>query len=238
MKPKIAIIALESLKTQAETDPMGLFPEGPRVAWRSKVMSVLEKAQSNQLSPFSAIRYGLMWDAPAAAWERAFRNGLSQAIGLIDGAIYELTLLLEENDEVVDGGLFDPELWEHVKGLVESKDWGKVASQVSIFVESHVRTWAGHPKSKGDGELVGKALFANVFGDGSDYQLGNQAGEREGWLLLGMGFAQALGNVDRHHIMTRKDAKLYAVGVLGLGSLLLTQLRFEHNDILKNDHRI
>ena len=43
-----------------------------------------------------------------------------------------------------------------------------------------------------------------------------------------MGFAQAIGNVDRHRIQSRSDAKKYAIGVLGLGSLLLTQLRYEH----------
>ena len=48
--------------------------------------------------------------------------------------------------------------------------------------------------------------------------------------MLGMGFAQALSNVDRHHIQDRDDARRYAIGVLGLGSLLLTQLRHEHAD--------
>ena len=47
-----------------------------------------------------------------------------------------------------------------------------------------------------------------------------------------MGFAQALGNVDRHRIQSREDAQRYAIGVLGLGSLLLTQLRHEHGDLL------
>lgn len=42
---------------------------------------------------------------------------------------------------------------------------------------------------------------------------------------LGTDFAQALGNVDRHKIQSRDDAKRYAFGILGLGSLLQTQLR-------------
>ena len=37
--------------------------------------------------------------------------------------------------------------------------------------------------------------------------------------MLGMGFAQALSNVDRHNIQRRIDAKRYAFGVLGVGSL-------------------
>ncbi len=36
-------------------------------------------------------------------------------------------------------------------------------------------------------------------------------------------------------IQKRGDAKRYALGVLGLGSLSLTQLRYEHGDILKTE---
>lgn len=109
-----------------------------------------------------------------------------------------------------------------------------VASQTAIFVENRIRGWAGNPQGR-DGNLVGKALYTYVFGDVSDYRLGRQASEREGWRALGVGFAQALSNVDRHRIQKRDDAKRYALGVLGLGSLLLTQLRYEHGDILKTD---
>lgn len=47
-----------------------------------------------------------------------------------------------------------------------------------------------------------------------------------------MGFTQALGNVDRHNIQKRADAKRYAFGVLGVGSLILTQLRHQHGEDL------
>jgi hypothetical protein len=50
----------------------------------------------------------------------------------------------------------------------------------------------------------------------------------EGWRFLAVGFASALGNVDRHNIQDRADLKQYALGVLGLASLLLTQVRFTH----------
>jgi hypothetical protein len=49
-----------------------------------------------------------------------------------------------------------------------------------------------------------------------------------------MGFAQAMGNVDRHRIQQRQDARRYAIGVFGLGSLLLTQLRYEHSDLIED----
>jgi len=48
-----------------------------------------------------------------------------------------------------------------------------------------------------------------------------------------LGLAQAVGNVDRHRLQNRADAKRYAIGVLGVGSLLLTQLRFEHDEIIQ-----
>jgi hypothetical protein len=41
MKPQTAIAALEDLKAQAESGPMDLYPDGPRAAWRSKVMTVM-----------------------------------------------------------------------------------------------------------------------------------------------------------------------------------------------------
>ena len=61
-------------------------------------------------------------------------------------------------------------------------------------------------------------------------RLGSRSGEWEGWRSLGIGCAQAVGNVDRHRIQDRMDAKRYAIGVLGTGSLILTQLRFQHPD--------
>jgi hypothetical protein len=38
----------------------------------------------------------------------------------------------------------------------------------------------------------------------------------------------AVGNAVRHRIQLRDDAKRFAMGVLGAGSLLLTQLRHQH----------
>ena len=69
-----------------------------------------------------------------------------------------------------------------------------------------------------------------MFANDGQYRLGKEPGEWEGWRMLGMGFAQALSNVDRHNIQRRTDAKRYAFGVLGVGSLILTQLRHQHGD--------
>lgn len=138
--------------------------------------------------------------------------------------------MLNDNDYKTDAPPeVDPELWEHVEDLIHAEDWGKVASQTAIFVEHRVRTWTGNE------ELIGKALWARVLADDSEYKLGQRRGESEGWRFLGMGFAQALSNVDRHRIQKRDDAEKYAAGVLHLGSLLLTQLRYEHQHALHDE---
>lgn len=134
---------------------------------------------------------------------------------MIAAAVHQLQLK-SETAEPVDEHSFDPELWTFVRDLVEEEDWGKVASQTAIFVESHVRDLAGDPKDNRGDSLVWKGLYAAVFADESDWRLGARAGEREGWWFLGMGFAQALSNVDRHKIQRRDDGRRYAIGVLGL----------------------
>ena len=89
---------------------------------------------------FTHVRYGLSVitsNTPDSAWEAAFVRGMREAIGYIDAAIYELGLLTG-GDEPVDQRAYDPELWEHVRGLVEAEEWGKVASQTAIFSSTSV----------------------------------------------------------------------------------------------------
>ncbi|KOX10983.1 hypothetical protein ADK66_06800 [Micromonospora sp. NRRL B-16802] len=208
-------------------------------SWRPRVRLIFVRALGEDNHIVKSLDEVKYWPTVAfggmqrSHYEDARRGGVRKAIGLIDAAIYELGLT--GGDEPVDEHAYDPDLWAHVKGLVEDEEWGKVASQTAIFVESHIRTWAGSPQDRNGNNLIGKQLYSEVFGDTSDYRLGRQASEREGWRALGVGFAQALSNVDRHRIQTRDDAKRYALGVLGLGSLLLTQLRYEHSDILKTE---
>ncbi|MDZ5445745.1 TIGR02391 family protein [Micromonospora sp. 4G57] len=240
MRPAAAVGELEKLK-----DEIHVTVAGPRLgdsqfsSWETRVRAVLSRAfgkDSDYVSRFDKISYSpwVYYDGmPQSVYDESYQSGVSSAIGLLEGAIYELRLAT--GDEPVDEHAYDPELWAHVKTEVEDGEWGKVASQTAIFVENHIRTWAGNPQDQRGNNLVGKNLYLEVFGDASDYRLGRQASEREGWRYLGMGFAQALSNVDRHRIQTRDDAKRYALGVLGLGSLLLTQLRYEHGDILKTE---
>jgi hypothetical protein len=235
MRPAAAISELEKLKAEAGK-PLDLYPSGPQESWKARVHGIFARSLGkghDLIKRFDGVSFysGVAWAGkPDYLDEQYFEGGIAQAVGLIDAAIYELKLV--GGDEPVDEHAYDPDLWAHVKQQVEDGDWGKVASQTAIFVESHIRTWAGAPKDRNGNELVGKALYLEVFSETSDYRLGAQAGEREGWRYLGMGFAQALSNVDRHRIQNRDDAKRYALGVLGLGSLLLTQMRHQHEAIL------
>lgn len=136
--------------------------------------------------------------------------------------------LAAETDEPVDESSFDPELWIYVCGLVESGDWGKVAAQAAVFTEDKVRRWSAQ-----DASSVGKGLYANAMGDAGELRLGGLKGEWEGWRGLGMGLAQAIGNVDRHHVQSPVDQRRYAVGVMGLASLLLTQMRYQHSEVIE-----
>lgn len=236
MRPAVAIEELAKLKAEAEA--RGMFHRVEGIAsWRPRVRMLFVRSlgkDNDLVVKFHKIVYSPMVayaGMPGTEYADARKRGVGRAVGLIDAALYELQLI--GGDEPVDEHAFDPELWAHVKTEVDDGEWGKVASQTAIFVENHIRTWAGEPKDRSGNNLVGKQLYLEVFGDSSAYRLGRQAGESEEWRFLGMGFAQALSNVDRYRIQKRDDAKRYALGVLGLGSLLLTQMRYEHDDILE-----
>ena len=237
MLTREAIENLNQLKEESISKGAALQPSGEAASWKGRVKAVLTRSLGKDhhlVSDFDDIRYGLIVassSTPDSAWDQAFLSGLAEAQGIIDAAIFELGLGAT-SDDAVDETAFDPDLWAHVQVHVEHEEWQKVASQTAIFVEDRVRRWTGNPKGKDGRTSVGKALFLAAFGDSSSYQLGNEAGESEGWRALGTGFAQALSNVDRHNIQDRDDAKRYAFGVLGLGSLLLTQLRHQHGGTL------
>ncbi|MET9318315.1 TIGR02391 family protein [Kribbella sp. NPDC003505] len=240
MRPEVAIAELEKLKLEAATPSVTSGGEA-FTAWQARGKGLLIAAFSSKhhlVESFDDVRYGVTvaWSGmPESAWDEARHSGIREACGYLDAAIYELRLGIGNDTEPLDVRAYDAELWEHVKGLVEAEDWGKVASQTAIFVENHVREWAGNPTDKKGDPLYGQVLWQTVLADDSELRLGQRSAEWQGWRSLGSGFAQALRNVDVHRIQRRDDAKRYAVGVLGLGSLLLTQLRFEHSDILNEE---
>lgn len=133
------------------------------------------------------------------------------------------TLEAGPDQALVDSSHLDRGLWRHVQASVESEAWGHVATLTAVYVEDRVRSWSGLER-----ETVGFKVMGKAFADDGPLALGATANERKSWRSLAVGFVGALSNVDRHHIQSRADMKTYALGVLGTGSLLLTQVKFEY----------
>lgn len=195
-------------------------------SWASRTRSTL----TTGLGPDHHITEGfasLSWTAhpmSASSDSDAFLEAAARAQGYIDAALHELDELLVSPSEL-GAGEVDDELWKFVESDVRAEHWGKATTQATLFTEDRVRKWTGQPA-----ELVGKDLATAVFGDKGDFRLGRTAGEKQGWLMLAMGIAQALRNSAGHRIEDRLDHRRYALGVLGACSLLLTQLRYEHGN--------
>ncbi len=189
-------------------------------AWRRKTHLTLRRALGD--------KHQLVEDFENIVWYSGLVGdnsvlGRDSTVGVLEAAIYELEELTEPADFASDASI-DPELWAEVQHLVEQEKWAQVASQTEIFVESKIREWTGLSDSE-----YGKDLMVAVLKPGAGlFPLGRTAGEHQGWLSFGVGFASGVGNADRHRIQQRDDAKRYAMGVLGAGSLLLTQLRHQH----------
>jgi hypothetical protein len=211
----------------------GLADESTFIEWESKVESVLRStfgASSQQLRRFSTqaivIKDGYTSGNRMRDNERFRLTAAARGKAEIRAAIFTLETL--HHDSPLDDASIDPELWAHVQGLIADDDWAKVPAAVAIFVEDKTRSWAGDPRNAKNEILVGKGLYTQVLNPSGMLRMGGQQSETEGWMALGSGLAQAIGNVDRHRIQQRSDVRRYAMGVLGLGSLLLTQLRYEH----------
>ena len=229
MKSEDAIQLLRGLHEEAASLPPSIS-SAEFSSWQQRTRSVLTQS----LGASHAITESfvdLSWtpamfnlDNADFAFMAAFWGTRPQAQGMIEAAIFELEQLRRSAHIVEDEGI-DPELWLHVSAHVAAEDWGKVASQSSIFTEDRIRRWAGRPADE-----VGEKLMSAVFGPKGDYRLGLTEPEKEGWLLLAMGTSKALRNAHAHRIQNREDHKRYALGVLGVSSLLLTQMRFEHSN--------
>jgi hypothetical protein len=173
-------------------------------------------------------RYFSLSLSPSKARVLATLIAPSKTLAIATFRAIQETLGLESQDASDSAEIgpqsIDPALWEHVGNLVETGNWVQVASQTAIFVEDRIRTWAGRPVGE-----VGERLMTEAFGVKSGkLVLGRTEGEHEGWHRIAMGLSMALRNVDTHHIQNRPDVRQYAIGVLGAGSLLLTQTRYQY----------
>lgn len=226
--------AAQQLQALLATD-RSIVTEAGFIEWRSKVAIVLRAAfgmESVEVRQFLSVSTPTKESYTTAKgsrvdWEHYRGDAATRGCASIKSAIFALETLGDKSP--MDDASIDPELWGHVHGLVADDDWAKVPAAVAIYVEDKLRTWAGDPRNEKDGTaMVGQVLYAAALGDAGPLRMGRQSNEWAGWRFLGQGLAQAVGNVDRHRIQRRSDVRRYAMGVLGLGSLLLTQLRYEH----------
>lgn len=198
--------------------------------WRLNVRTVLAGALGEDhhlVREADKVKYSPGFWTENTDFRPYYKAGISRLAGVVDSAIYALELQNDPADVELDEASHDQELLAHVRNTIDAGDWEKLAAQVAIFVEDRVRKW-----SESEAAAVGKGLYGAALADDAELRLGQVKGEWEGWRFLGMGLAQAVGNADRHRIQDRDDLKRYAIGVLGLGSLLLTQLRYEHADLI------
>ncbi|WP_052307936.1 TIGR02391 family protein [Nakamurella multipartita] len=233
MDAKRAAEALRDLKSWAETDDAIQRETPQHTAWKAKVQGVLDRSLGHEASTtkeFRELRYFVgVWSGAIGEAERDaqyFRGRVHDAMALIEAAIYELEVGL--HDETIDSGSFDAGLWDHVKHNVEEERWDQVASAAVIYTEDKVRRWSCSPTDRQGRKVTGKDLFVRALAADGPLPLGSQPNEQDGWRNLGTGLVAALGNVDRHNIQERDDLRRYAMGVVGLASLLLTQIRYQH----------
>jgi hypothetical protein len=161
---------------------------------------------------------------------------LDRSMGILKEAIVDIQLdniaeipLLQIGPDTIDSGL-----WWYVRDELVNERWDKVTAQTAIYLEDRIRKLTGSPTSERGKKLTATNLFEKVFNRSGAYTLGSpsEPGEQDGWLRLTSGFALAIGNVHRHNIQNREDQQKYAIGSLGLASLILTQLEYQHSETL------
>jgi len=169
---------------------------------------------------------GLDWSPPAnqLRLNNNFVRSKQEAVEIIESLRWELSRKAPEPNPVDDAAI-DPELWGHVQVLIDAGDWDKVALNTAVFVEDKLRVWAQLPST-----ITGSVNVFNAALAPDQFLLGDSSSEQQGWQQLGRGFALALRNRSGHRVDKRSDAKRYALGVLGLGSLLLTEIKSVYGD--------
>ena len=158
--------------------------------------------------------------------QSVFLQAKQSAVQIIEALRWQLDRLAPVTAPFADVTI-DPELWQHVRSLIDAQDWEKVAREAAVFVEDRLRNWAAVPAL-----VTGSVnVFKAAIGQASFVlpKVG-PASEQQGWQQLAAGFALALRNPSGHQIKNRGDAKRYALGVLGTASLLLTEIRHEYGD--------
>jgi Protein of unknown function (Hypoth_ymh) len=156
-----------------------------------------------------------------------FARAKQAAVDIIEALRWELDRMAPATAPFSDATV-DPELWNHVRGLVDAGDWEKVAREAAVFVEDKLRIWASVPPSVTGSVNVFKAAIGGS--NGFTLPKAGASSEQQGWQQLATGFALALRNPSGHQVTQRSDAERYALGILGVASILLTEIRHEYGD--------
>lgn len=119
----------------------------------------------------------------------------------------------------------DPGLWPRINAAVEAGLWDQVVREATVFLEDHLRRWAGLTTNHHGVDLVTAALRPSS-GTMPLGRSGNQA-EQEGWHLLARGLFLAVRNASGHRLDAFSDEQR-ALGIVGTVSLLIAQIKLEH----------
>lgn len=213
---------LRQLQTEA-ADPETLFRDKRgRAAWRADVITAVSEALGNRhLITMSMRKVKITASGTDKTASDLFVEKVEELCQLTDEAIAELEFSILEIP--VGEHSFDPALWNHVKDHVKAGKWHKVVSRTTEFVEDRIRVWSE----------MDEADYEEALGDSGELRLGEKRAEWEGWRGIAAGLDQAVSSVDSSRLQSREDARRYAVGVLGMSSLLLTQLRFQHGFLIE-----
>lgn len=116
--------------------------------------------------------------------------------------------------------IFDSALWSSLDPLVRGGDWDAVVWKAMAVFEDELRRATGLA-SMSLSNMVGKA-FTDIVPLG----VNDHPGEAAGWRKLAEGLVSAVRNPTVHGELGAD--RVYAFGVVGAVSLLLTELRREH----------
>src|ERR1022692_2480832 len=96
------------------------------VSWNQRTRSALVRSigETHAITrEFTTVQWHPRGFIVEGSYENAFHRGQAKARGLLDAAISELEDGGGNFDAVADDGI-DPELWEHVRQVVEANEWG------------------------------------------------------------------------------------------------------------------
>jgi hypothetical protein len=218
---------LALLRRQLERAPAARESEEAADLWAESCVTVIGaalgkwhslKRQASNVSFEPLVRY-----SPVAE-VRARMDGVTSMTKVLHLAVLEVEIRATDA-EPLPSRWIAPQLWAEVGHLVELARWEQVVLQAVIFFEDWIRNRAGFPNKK-----IGADLMSDAFGPAGRLALGKgeAASEGQGWALLARGLSMAVRNPAGHRIDQRADAERFALGVLGVITLLMTQVELEY----------